>query len=53
LVCCYFRVHNEELNDLYSLLSIVTVIKSRRVRWAGYVARVGRGRRMQGFCGET
>ena len=49
LVGCYFRVHNEELDDLYSLLSIVMVIKSRRVRWAGYVARVGRGEAYAGF----
>ena len=30
------KMHNEELNDLYSLLSIVRVVKSRRMRWAGY-----------------
>ena len=35
------RVHNEELNDLYSSPNIVRVIKSRRMRWAGYVARMG------------
>ena len=35
------RLHNEELNDLYSSPNIVRVIKSRRMRWAGYVARVG------------
>ena len=34
-------LHNEERNDLYSLLSIVRVIKSRRMRWTGDVARVG------------
>jgi len=34
------RLHNEELNDLYSSPSIVRVIKSRRMRWAGHVARV-------------
>jgi len=32
------RLHNEELNDLYSSPNIVRVIKSRRMRWAGYVA---------------
>ena len=32
------RLHNEELNDLYSSPSIVRVIKSRRMRWAGHVA---------------
>ena len=35
------RLHNEELNDLYSSPNIVRVIKSRRMRWAGYVARMG------------
>jgi hypothetical protein len=32
------RLHNEELNDLYSSPNIVRVIKSRRMRWAGHVA---------------
>ena len=32
---------NEELNDLYSSPNIVRVIKSRRMRWAGHVARMG------------
>ena len=35
------RLHNEELNDLYSSPNIVRVIKSRRTRWAGHVARMG------------
>ena len=35
------RLHNEELHDLYSSPSIVRVIKSRRMRWAGRVARMG------------
>jgi len=38
------RVHNEELNDLYSSPNIVRVIKSRRMRWAGNVARMGEER---------
>jgi hypothetical protein len=37
------KLHNEELNDLYSLPNIVRVMKSRRMRWAGNVARVGVG----------
>jgi hypothetical protein len=37
------RLHNEELNDLYSSLNIIRVIKSRRMRWAGHVARMGEG----------
>jgi hypothetical protein len=35
------KLHNEELYDLYSLPNIVRVVKSRRMRWAGHVARVG------------
>jgi len=35
------RLHNEELNDLYSSPNIVRVIKLRRMRWVGYVARMG------------
>ena len=35
------RMHNEELNDLYCSHNIVRVIKSRRMRWAGHVARMG------------
>jgi hypothetical protein len=35
------KLHNEELYGLYSLPSIVRVIKARRMRWAGYVARMG------------
>ena len=38
------RLHNEELNDLYSPPNIVRVIKSRRMRWAGHVARMGEER---------
>jgi hypothetical protein len=35
------KLHNEELNDLYSSPNIVWVIKSKRMRWAGHVARMG------------
>ena len=38
------KLHNEELNDLYSSPNIVRVIKSRRMRWAGHVARMEEGR---------
>jgi len=38
------RLRNEELNDLYSSPSIVRVIKSRRMRWAGHVVRMGEER---------
>jgi hypothetical protein len=37
------RLHKEELNDLYSSPNIIPVIKSRRMRWAGHVARMGEG----------
>jgi hypothetical protein len=35
------KLHNEELHGLYSSPSIVWVIKARRMRWAGHVARMG------------
>jgi hypothetical protein len=35
------KLHNEELNDLYCSPNTFLVIKSRRNRWAGYVARMG------------
>jgi len=38
------RLHNKELSDLYSSPNIVRVIKSRRTRWAGHVARMGEER---------
>ena len=38
------KLLNEELSDLYSLPNIVRVVKSRRMRWAGHVARMGQGR---------
>ena len=38
------KLHTEELNDLYSSPNIVRAIKSRRMRWAGHVARMGERR---------
>ena len=38
------KLHNEELNDLYFLPNTVRVVKSRRMRWAGHVARMGEDR---------
>ena len=38
------KLHNEELNGLYSLPNIVRVVKSRRKRWAAHMARLGKGR---------
>jgi hypothetical protein len=48
------KLHNEELNDLYSLPNIVWVIKSRRTRWAWHVARMGECRGVyRVLVGET
>ena len=46
------KLHNEELNDLYYLPNIILVIKSRKMRWTGHVARK-RERCVQGFGRET
>ena len=40
------RLHNEELNDLYTSPNTVRVIKLRRMRWTGHVARMGEERRV-------
>jgi hypothetical protein len=51
------KLHNEEMNDLYSLPNIVRVVKSRRLRRAGHVARMGEDRAVHrvlvGATGET
>jgi hypothetical protein len=36
------KLHNEELHNLYSSPNIIRMIKSRRMRWAGHVAQMGR-----------
>ena len=46
------KLHNVELSDLYYSTSIIRVIKFRRLKWAGHVARMGE-RRIQGFGGDT
>jgi hypothetical protein len=43
------KLHNDELNYLYSSPNIVRVIKSRRMRWAGHVARIERADVYTGF----
>ena len=43
------KLHNEELSDLYSLPNIVRVVKSRRMRWAGHVPRMGERRGVHRF----
>jgi len=42
----WMRLHNEDLNVLYSSPNMVRMIKSRRMRWAGHVARMGEERRV-------
>jgi hypothetical protein len=43
------KFHNDELHSLYSSPNVVRVIKSRRMRWAGHAARMGRGKVFTGF----
>jgi hypothetical protein len=43
------KLHNEELRNLYSSLSKIRVIKSRRMRWAGHAARMGERRNAYGI----
>jgi hypothetical protein len=38
------KLHNKELRDLNSSPSVIRIIKSKRMRWAGYVARMGEKR---------
>jgi hypothetical protein len=47
------KLHNEELRDLYSSPSIIRIIKCRRVRWAGHVARMGRRGTRIGYLWES
>jgi hypothetical protein len=47
------KLHNEELNDLYSLPNIVRVVKSRRTKWAGHVAHMGEERGVHSVGGEA
>jgi hypothetical protein len=45
------KLHNEELHNLYSSPSIIRMIKSRRMRWAGHAARMGgRGMHIGYWC---
>jgi hypothetical protein len=46
------KLHNEELHILHSSPNIIRQIKSRRMRWAGHVARMGE-EYVQGFDGKT
>jgi hypothetical protein len=47
------KLHYEELCDLYSSPSIIRIIKSRRMRWAGRVARMGRRETHIGYWWES
>jgi hypothetical protein len=43
------KLHYDELHDLNSSPNIVRLTKSRRMRWAGHMARMGRGEMLTGF----
>jgi hypothetical protein len=47
------KLHNEDLHNLYSSPSMIRMIKSRRVRWAGHVARMGRKGMHIGYWRES
>jgi hypothetical protein len=47
------KLDNEELRDLYSSPSIIRIIKSRRMIWAGHIARMGRRGPRMGYCGKA
>jgi hypothetical protein len=48
------KLHNEELRNLYSLPSIIRILKSRRMQWAGHIACMGGRRSMHiGFLWES
>jgi hypothetical protein len=46
------KLHKEELHDLYSPPNFIRVIKSRRMRWAGHIARCGERRGVYGDFGR-
>jgi hypothetical protein len=47
------KLHNEELHNFYSSPSIIRMLKSRRMRWAGHVARLGRRGIIVGYWLES
>jgi hypothetical protein len=47
------KPHNEELQDLYSSPSIIKILKSKRMRWAGHVERMGRRGTRIGYLWES
>jgi hypothetical protein len=46
------KLHSKELHDLYSSPSIIRIMKSRRMRWAGHVARVGESNACKSLVGR-
>jgi hypothetical protein len=46
----WIKLHNEELHNLYSSPSLIRMIKSRRMRWAGHIAQMGRIGMHVGYC---
>jgi hypothetical protein len=46
------KLHNEEFQDLYSSPSIIRIMKARRMRWAGHVARMGEKRNAYRLLGK-
>jgi hypothetical protein len=44
VLLCYSKLHNEEFHNLYSSSSIIRMIRSRRMSWAGHLARMGEKR---------
>jgi hypothetical protein len=47
------KLHNEELHDSYSSPSIIRIIQSRRMRWAGHVAQMGKREMCIGYWWES
>jgi hypothetical protein len=47
------KLHIHELNNVYTSPNTLRVIKSRRMRWEGYVARIGEYEAYRGYGGET
>jgi hypothetical protein len=47
------KLHNEELHNSYASRNIIRMIKSRRMRWAGHVARMGSRGMHIGYCWES
>jgi hypothetical protein len=46
------KPHNEELHNLYSFPNIIRMFESRRMRWAGHVARMGKGKAYRMLVGK-